>query len=263
MGRALKKSPAPRRLAVVAALATGLGMAAAGCSAGQVTQTDTQVAAVNGASGQVGDVAVRDAQFLFPASHGAYEAGEDVPITVLIANNGSGPDKLLAVTSEGSAPAQITGDVELEAASSVLAEADHEEGGSHGTTTAKPSESASASASASPSLTTAPSAPVSTTGAATTTGSAPTTTTGSPTGTTTPGGGTSISNPPTTGTKLPSSVEPTEPGKVKIVLKGLKKPLRPGETIRVTFLFEKAGELTLELPIGATSEPRKDAPSDH
>jgi copper(I)-binding protein len=58
-------------------------------------------------------------------------------------------------------------------------------------------------------------------------------------------------------------VDPTEPGAVKIVLKGLKKPLRPGQTIRVTFLFEKAGELTLELPIAASPEPREDAPSEH
>ncbi|MCC8251678.1 hypothetical protein [Saccharothrix luteola] len=256
MGRALQKSPAPRRLAVVAALATGLGLAAAGCSAGQVTQTDTQVAVVNGASGQVGDIAVRDAQFLFPAAHGAYEEGDDAPITVVIVNNGTGVDKLLGVTSEFSAPAEITGDTRLEAGSAVLAEADQDDAGSHATTTTKSASSSAPSDSHEPS---GSHASTTTTTAPSGTGSVTTTTTGTPTS----GSGTSVSSPPTTGTKLPSSADPTEPGVVKIVLKGLKKPLRPGETIRVTFLFVQAGEVTLELPIGATTEPRVDAPSEH
>ncbi|MCE6999508.1 hypothetical protein LZG04_32555 [Saccharothrix sp. S26] len=253
MGRALQKSPAPRRLAVVAALATGLGLAAAGCSAGQVTQTDTQVAAVNGASGQVGDVAVRDAQFLFPVAHGSYEQGDDAPIVVVIANNGAEADKLLGVTSDASGPAEISGDTKLEPASVILSGADQDDAGSHPTsTTAKPSGSSSSEAHAT-TTTTAPSE----------SGSVTTTTTPSGSATSTSGSGTSISAPPTTGTKLPSSVDPTEPGSVKIVLKGLKKPLRPGETIRVTFLFEKAGEVTLQLPIGASPEPREDGPSEH
>ncbi|WP_157620015.1 hypothetical protein [Saccharothrix sp. NRRL B-16348] len=257
MGRALQKSPAPRRLAVVAALATGLGLAAAGCSAGQVTQTDTQVAVVNGANGQVGDIAVRDAQFLFPVAHGSYEEGDDAPIVVVIANNGTGVDKLLGVTSEFSAPAEITGDTRLEPSSAVVGEAEQGDTGSHATTTTKSAASSSPSDSHGSSDSHA-----STTTATTTTpsGSVTTTTT---TGTATSGSGTSVSGPPTTGTKLPSSADPTEPGVVKIVLKGLKKPLRPGETIRVTFLFEQAGEVTLELPIGATPEPRQDAPSEH
>ncbi|GAA3460149.1 hypothetical protein ACFFSW_18395 [Saccharothrix longispora] len=267
MGRAHQKSAAPRRLAVVAALATGLGLFAAGCGAGQITQTDQQVAAVNGASGQAGTIAVRDAQFLFPAEHGAYEEGDDAPIVVVIANNGTEADRLLAVTSESADPAQIEGDVELEPGSSVLGGGDPGTAGDGETSSVKPTSSSVSPTSGSP----APSSgSVPTTGSASSTGSAPgsaTTTTGSPTPdpsvTTTTGGNTSISNPPTTSGKNPSSAEPVEPGQVRIVLKNLKKTLRPGETIRVTFLFEKAGEVTLELPIGATSEPREDAPSGH
>lgn len=263
MGRALQKSSAPRRLAVVAALATGLGLAAAGCSAGQVTQTDNQVAVVNGASGQAGDITVRDAQLLFPVAHGAYEEGDDAPVVVVIANNGTTADKLLAVTSEFADPAEITGDVELESASAVVGGADQDDAGSHPTTTSRPSASSSASATA----TTTPSgsATTTTTGSATS-GSATTTTTttGSGSATTTASGDhTSISNPPTSGSNTPSSADPSEPGVVKIVLKHLKKPLRPGETIKVTFLFQNAGEITLELPIGASPEPRVDAPSEH
>ncbi|MGM1065098.1 hypothetical protein [Saccharothrix sp. Mg75] len=275
MGRAHQKSAAPRRLAVVAALATGLGLFAAGCGAGQITQTDQQVAAVNGASGQAGTVTVRDAQFLFPAQHGAYEEGEDAPIVVVIANNGFEADRLLAVTSESAEPAQIEGDVELEAGSSILGGGDPGTAGDDETSSAKPtasvtptSGSAASSSAASSSAASSSAASSSTPSTAGSASGATVTTTGSPTAgaSTTPttvSRDTSISNPPTTSGKKPSSAEPAEPGQVRIVLKGLKKALRPGETLRVTFLFEKAGEVTLELPIGATSEPRKDAPAEH
>lgn len=277
MGRAHQKYPAPRRLAVVAALATGLGLAAAGCSAGQVTQTDTQVAVVNGASGQAGDVSVRDAQFLFPTAHGAYEEGDDAPITVVVANNGTAEDKLVAVTSDFSGPAEISGDTQLEPGSAILGEAEQGDAGSHQTTTSRPSGSSassttttgSASPSSNPSGTSSSTPSVSQSGSGsatattTTTPSAGTTTAGTGSVTPTSGGDTSISNPPTTGTKIPSSVDPTEPGVVKIVLKKLKKPLRPGETMKVTFRFERSGEVTLELPIGSSPEPRHDAPSEH
>lgn len=244
MGRAPQKSPASRRLAVVAAVAAGLGLAAAGCSAGQVTQTDTQVAAVNGASGTVGAIAVRDAQLLFPVEHGYYEEGDSAPIVVVIANNGTDADKLLSVTSERSAEAEITGDRDLEPGTSIIGGADQDDAGSHKTTTSAPTSTSAAHATTT--------SPVS--GTATTT-------------TTTSASDTSVSAPATT-TANPSasvsvSAKPSEPGKVKIVLKDFKGELRPGQTVRVTFLFEKAGPITLDLPIGATPEPRKDEPSKH
>ncbi|MFT7841502.1 hypothetical protein Q5530_35660 [Saccharothrix sp. BKS2] len=238
----------------MAALAAGLGLVAAGCSAGQITQTDTQVAAVNGASGDVGLVSVRDAQLLFPVEHGLYEEGDDAPISLLIANNSGEADKLLAVTSDSSEPAEITGDTLLEGTSSILVEAEEGQSGSHSSTTASAGRTGSStpSGSSSPSVTstTSPSGSSSVTGTTTpTSGSSATTTTKADSAS-------QSNNMPTTPTKLPSSVDPTEPGLAKIVLKGLTKQLRPGQTIRVTFLFEKAGELTLELPIGASPEPR-------
>ncbi|MFI9815309.1 copper chaperone PCu(A)C [Saccharothrix variisporea] len=258
MGRAPQKSPASRRLAVVAAVATGLGLAAAGCSAGQVTQTDTQVAAVNGASGTVGTIAVRDAQLLFPVAHGYYEEGDNAPVVVLIANNGGEADKLLSVTSDRSAEAEITGDKDLEPGTAISGGADQDDAGSHQTTTSHPASSSASATSTSSSDSHG------------TSGTTTTTTTpaaGSTTTTTTSASGTSISGPPTT-TRNPSasvsaSAKPSEPGKVKIVLKDFKGDLRPGQTLRVTFLFEKAGPITLDLPIGATPEPRKEGASEH
>ncbi|MEJ2857356.1 MULTISPECIES: hypothetical protein [unclassified Saccharothrix] len=258
MGRAPQKSPASRRLAVVAAVAAGLGLAAAGCSAGQVTQTDTQVAAVNGASGTVGKIAVRDAQLLFPVEHGYYQDGDSAPVVVVVANNGLEADALLSVTSDRSAEAEITGDQDLEPGTAITAGADQDDAGSHKTTTSAPG---STSTSSSDSHGTSGSATTTTTPGSATAGATTTTTT------TTPASGTSVSAPATT-TRNPSasvsvSAKPSEPGKVKIVLMGFKGDLRPGQTLRVTFLFEKAGPITLDVPIGATPEPRKEGASEH
>ncbi|WP_433267665.1 hypothetical protein ACQPZF_02115 [Actinosynnema sp. CS-041913] len=265
MGRAEQKSPAPRRLAVVAAVAAGVALAAAGCSAGQVTQTDTQVAAVNGASGTVGPIAVRDAQLLFPVAHGYYQEGEDAPVVVVIANNGTQRDKLLSVTSDISAEAEISGDAELEPGTAVVAGADQDDAGSH-STTSKPSSVSPTSGSPTP-----PAAGTTTTGTVTSGTTPGTTTAGATTTGTTAGGsvtGTTASSATsgssaTSSSRPSSSVAPTKPGEVRIVLKGLTKDLRPGQTLKVTFLFEQAGPLTLEVPIGATPEPRKEGSSEH
>ena len=69
-----QSSPAPagtsrrRVLTRFAPAVAGLGIAAllVGCGAGQITQTDTQQSAVNGASGQVGAIAIRDAELQAP-----------------------------------------------------------------------------------------------------------------------------------------------------------------------------------------------------
>ena len=58
----------------------------AGCSAGQVTQTDTQVAAVNGGSGSVKEIAVHNAQLSFPTP-GSSTRGPSAPCRSL-ANEG-------------------------------------------------------------------------------------------------------------------------------------------------------------------------------
>jgi copper(I)-binding protein len=231
----------------VVALAAGL--AAAGCSAGQITQTDAQVAAVNGASGTVGTIAVRDAQLLFPAENKYYAEGDNAPLVVTIINSGTSADKLLGVTSDASEPAGTEGDVDLEPGTSIASLGDQDDAGSH---------PASSSAPSSVTATSTPSGAAATTTTTTPPSGAATTTT-----TTTPPSSVSGS------ASAPSSVSPTSssvpavPGKVKITLKKLAKELRPGHTIKVTFLFEKAGPLTLELPIGADPEPRAEHAAEH
>ncbi|RKT52218.1 hypothetical protein [Saccharothrix australiensis] len=243
MGRAEQKFPAPRRLALVAAAAAGLALAVAGCSAGQVTQTDTQVAAVNGASGEAGAIAVRDAQLRFPVAEGHYRAGDDAPVLVVIANNGTDADKLISVTSDTSGAAEVSGDAELEPGTAISAAAEQGEADGHAATTTPKSGSSSA-----PSTATTTASPAS--GATTTTPTSPI-------------GGVSSVFPSRSDRPSSSADTSVEPGKVRIVLKDLAKELRPGRTLKVTFLFEKAGPVTLDVPIGATPEPRHDAPSEH
>lgn len=97
---------------IPAALGIGAVIAVGGCSAGQVTETDTQVAAVNGASDNAQDVAVRNASLSFPAAGTSYPAGSSAPLEVFIANEG-GDDELVRVTSPYAQSADIQGETAL------------------------------------------------------------------------------------------------------------------------------------------------------
>jgi copper(I)-binding protein len=108
-----------RRAAAVAtlALSAALGLASlTGCGAGQITQTDTQAAGVNGAQGQAGNVLVRDASIAYAgrADSGAiYRAGEIASLDMTLVNTGTAPDQLVSVSSPIAASGQIQGDAVL------------------------------------------------------------------------------------------------------------------------------------------------------
>jgi copper(I)-binding protein len=79
---------------------------------------------VNGASGQVGNVLVRNATIDFPTNASptagaAYQPGGAAPLSLTLVNNGASPDKLLAVTSPVAGAGQITGDATIPAGSTV------------------------------------------------------------------------------------------------------------------------------------------------
>jgi copper(I)-binding protein len=82
-------------------------VALSACSAGQVTQTATQERDKTGAMGQVGDLTIRQAQFLSPTG-GVYERGDDAELQVAIVNTGTEADTLVDVSGEG------FGDVEFD-----------------------------------------------------------------------------------------------------------------------------------------------------
>jgi len=108
-------------LGAVAALSAA---ALTGCSAGQITQTSTQVATVNGSSANIGQLALRDIRILYP-SGGTYAEGSTAKLVLAVANQGLAEDTLLDVEGEFFASATIPSDEEPatgEAAAGVEAE---------------------------------------------------------------------------------------------------------------------------------------------
>lgn len=56
---------------------------------------------------------------------------------------------------------------------------------------------------------------------------------------------------------------PTDHPEVQITLQGLNRDIRPGVTIPVTFVFEKAGATTVQVPLGTSPEERPEYGSPH
>jgi copper(I)-binding protein len=75
-------------------------VALSACSAGQVTQTATQERDKVGAMGQVGDLSIRQVQFLSPRE-GVYEQGDDAELQLAVVNAGEEADTLTEVSGEG------------------------------------------------------------------------------------------------------------------------------------------------------------------
>lgn len=100
----------PTGAAVIGAMIAALALA--GCSAGQVTQTSSQVPAVGGANSGVGQIAVRDVQIEFAdqvEGGNVYARGGNAPLRMTIVNAGAGPDRLVSVTSPVASSVQISG----------------------------------------------------------------------------------------------------------------------------------------------------------
>ena len=89
----------PRKIPLLGAVAMAAVAAVTGCSAGQVTQTSTQVATVNGSSANVGQLALRDIRILYP-SGGTYAEGSTAQLVLAVANQGLAEDTLIEVTGE-------------------------------------------------------------------------------------------------------------------------------------------------------------------
>ncbi|GDY30824.1 hypothetical protein [Gandjariella thermophila] len=220
MSRAQQNTTARRRL-VPAALGFGLVLALAGCGAGQITQTDTQVAAVNGVSGQAGRIGVRDAQLVFPPSAARYyPKGSDAALVTTIVNDGSSGDRLVSVSSPAASSVNLQGSTVLPAAFALTAVGPSAEGGTSASAPATPTSAATATSTSAPASSSA----------------------GAPSSTSAPGGAGSAAALPV--------------GRITITLVNLTRDVRPGETIPVTFVFANSGQVTLDVPIGAPQTPR-------
>jgi hypothetical protein len=107
-----------RSSAVTVALAAcGLAVAAtlSGCSAGQVSQTAAQDAAVNGTAATVGDVTLRNVHLRAPQKGDYVQPGSEVELLFVASNESPDTaDKLTSITSDFGTVA-LTGDTTLPA----------------------------------------------------------------------------------------------------------------------------------------------------
>ena len=94
-----------------------VALALVGCGAGQVTQTDSQVSAVDGAYGNVGNsIALRNVLLPYPRNpQGNYATGSSVPVLLTIVNQGTDPDELISVSSPVAGQVMLIGTTQIPA----------------------------------------------------------------------------------------------------------------------------------------------------
>src|SRR5215207_8867168 len=200
-----------RRPAVGTALLMAVLAVLAGCASGHVAHTADQESAVNGASGEAGAIAVRDAVFAFPpGEEHYYPAGSTVPLRLTIVNTGDDEDRLVAVQSPAAGSARMDGTTKVPANTSIRVIA-----AEPGTQTATETATAEPTTTGTAAPTQAPTSGPAATG---TTSAAPAPGTTSPV--------TSSAGPPATPTG-----PALEPGELTIVLENLTEDVRPGRTV--------------------------------
>ncbi|HEV7649132.1 MAG TPA: hypothetical protein VGP26_13310 [Actinophytocola sp.] len=211
-----RRSTGPLRK-ILPAVAVGLvALGVAGCSSGQVTQTDTIEPAVNGNQGNVGSIALRDVEIAYPES-GSYDADGEAPLTLAIVNVGGTDDELTSVTSPAAKKVELIGRGDLPARSGLTVVVPESTGSS---SSAEPTESSES-----------PSSPSS-------------------------GSGIASGEPAPTPSETPTEVAPEDVGTISIVLTGLTKDLPIGRNVPITFVFAEAGQITINVPIDSPESGR-------
>ena len=108
-----------RLCATAAGLVAG-AMILIGCSAGQISQTASQEAAVNGNSANAKNIALRNVHLLATQTSDYLQPGRTVPLVFVVANNSPDVnDKLLGITSDVGAVA-MTGDAAIPAGAALV-----------------------------------------------------------------------------------------------------------------------------------------------
>jgi copper(I)-binding protein len=230
----VSRSVSPTRVVIAVGAVAG-ALALAGCGAGQITQTSTQVSGVEGGSANVGQIAVRAAEFAFAGDGNTaaiYPSGGTAPLSMTVVNTGALPDRLTAASSPVAGSVTIQGDATISGGRKLLVD------GQPAAVTAPATPSAGATA-----------------GATRTPSAAPT-----PEASATPS---SSAAPAASGTPeaLPSEAAgansgPTAEGttSAQVVLTGLKQDLQAGESYPVELTFQRAGAVTVQVPVGNPTE---------
>jgi copper(I)-binding protein len=100
-----------RMLRLPALLCCAAALSLAGCATGPGAETAQQQAGINGASGEIGPIALRDTVLAYPGGDDVfgYRAGENAPLGVTIVNTSDTPDQLVSVTSPVASSVTIVG----------------------------------------------------------------------------------------------------------------------------------------------------------
>jgi len=202
-------------------------IALSACSAGQVTQTATQERDKTGAQAQVGDISIREGKLAAPDA-GSYEQGDDAEMQLAIVNEGGQADTLTGVSGEGFASAEIQSAESSTSESSTSASS----------TSASPTSAGPTSAS-----------PTSASAGATDTSSASSSSASTSSSSSASRGPQRIEIPAGQSVYIGG-----DRGQYTVTLTGLSENLTPGQYLKVTLTFEKAGEVTIPLTVANPSE---------
>lgn len=207
-----------RRMAMVAALAAGAALALTGCSAGQISQTADQVAAINGNHADVGKISLRNVHIVYPPSgeHTNATGGKAVLALSFVNTSETTADELTKISTD-------LGEVKITAP----------DGGS--TLKLKPQQTVVAAGADA-------TAAAGEHGSSDEHGSS-----GEQHGTET------TTAAPTTTTAAPAAAEGEDPeaDPARIEITGLTKDITPGLTYTVTFDFKENGTVQMQVPVDA------------
>jgi copper(I)-binding protein len=219
---------------VLAGLLAGAGLALAGCGAGQVSQTAVQSPTIDGVSAQVGTMSIRNLALEYP-DDGTYAKGDDARLRMVVANDGTTSDTLIAVRST------VSAEVRLAAASSSA-------GATPTLTATPPSNTPTATGTASGTPTGSNEPPDSTvTGTATTGPSQGPSASASPSET-----GSAPAEAPAAQIQIPANGVVSFVGDgPTVLLTGLTTRLYPAQTLQVTLVFQQAGSVTQTIAVSA------------
>ncbi|APU12421.1 MULTISPECIES: hypothetical protein [Actinoalloteichus] len=246
---------------IPAALAAGLALVVSGCSAGQITQTSRKEPVINGINGDVGDMAVRDAQLLFPVGEDHfYPAGSSIPLSMTLVNTGRTTDRLVEITSPSAALVEVEGDTEIPGGTTVVATVDPADWTDAQRRLAEQEEQGS----------TSPSTVEVDPENGDVEGDAAGTEGDDAAGDDAAGADTEgdDATDDATSTSTPSSQAnaqnrlPLEDDVITVTLTDLINDLQPGINLEIVFVFENAGPISLQVPMGAPSEPRANTQDD-
>ncbi|EOM75229.1 hypothetical protein DW322_02060 [Rhodococcus rhodnii] len=188
-----------RRVATAVALAAGAAIALSACGSGQISQTATQVAAVNGNETEVGALALRNVHLVQTEPDAPTEPGGSANLAFWVTNtHPSLTDRLVSIDTDYADAVEIdegTGSLELSGKGSLAAYPSPEDAPAADVVAQSEAES-------------------------------------------------DTTNNDVTGEPVPSGI-------IEVTLTGLSEDVRPGLTFPVTFEFERAGSVTIEVPVDA------------